>query len=180
MRNSTALAVEVTGMGLSTAITAVWALGIVPPAVWIVLLIFGLFLMLVVGPLIWRRGEPPAGDSPLDRLRGALARGITLQNYVLMEGAAAYENAEGEVVGDQYEITRDEPLLKWARETWGVLHAHFPEYANEFYGEEYKLGSAHFTTAFSEEVQRDGRDSYLDQRIALLERIIDRFSPPKT
>lgn len=180
MRNSTGLAATLAGTGLSTMISAAWALGIVPPAVWIVVSIIGLAIALL-GFFVWRRGEP-RHETPLDRIRAVLAQGIDLRTYVLMEEAGAYENAEGEIVGGEpYPITRDERLYVWAREAWKAVREHFPEYANEFYGEDYKLGSPYLLYAFSEEVNRDGRDGYLEQRIALLERIIARHSPaPKS
>ncbi len=91
----------------------------------------------------------------------------------MLEGAGAYENAEGEVVGgDPYPITQDEPLYKWAKETWEFLVRDFPNYADEFYGER---GGADglFMLAFSKEVNRDGRTDYLERRVDLLKRIIE-------
>lgn len=121
-------------------------------------------------------------DSPVNRLRAVLTRGIDLRTYVLMEGAGAYENEKGEVVGgDPYPITKDERLYVWAKEAMDVIEADFPECADEFYGADPGLGRGNLLLAFSKEVNRDGRSDYLERRIALLKHIIDRASnAPKT
>jgi hypothetical protein len=174
MRNSTALAVGWAGLGLTAFTSGGYVLGIISPPVGIALVAFGLFAI-VAALIVWRRGEPNAqGDTSLARLRDVLARGIQLRTYVLMEGAGAYENTEGEVIGgDPYPITRDERLCKWAREALDVLESDFPEHADEFYGEDASYGSSTFMLAYSAEVNRDGRSDYLERRIALLRRMLD-------
>lgn len=169
MRHSKTLASVLLGMGWTAIIGGV---AMIPSPVAFALIVVG-WVLIIGGLVVWRKGEP----EPLRRLREVLDRGIDLRTYVLLEGAGAYENEKGEVVGgDPYPITRHERLYLWGREAWETLREHFPEYADEFYGEDYKLGSPYLLFAFSQEVNRDGRDSYLERRIALLERIIDRAS----
>lgn len=172
MRHSKVLASLLVGMGWTAVIGGV-AILLSWPWLGIALVILG-WLLIIAGVVVWRRGEP---DTPLDRLRNLMARAIDLRTYVLMEGAGAYENDEGEVVGgDPYPISQDEPLYKWAREAWEAVREDFPVYANEFYGEDYKLGPAHLMLSYAQEVNRDGRGDYLERRIALLKRVIERAS----
>lgn len=173
MRHSKTLASVLLGMGWTAIIGGV---ALIPSWLAIALIVLG-WVLIIAGVVVWRKDEPESPPSSLDRLRAVLARGIELRTYVLLEGAGAYENEEGKVVGgDSYRITQHEPLFKWAREAWEVVRKHFPEYAKEFYGEDYKLGSPYLMYAFSREVNREGRDAYLERLIALLERIIDRAS----
>lgn len=163
------------GMGW-TAVTA--ALDATTP-----LLVVGVLLMLVGVVILVRGKKPSAADtptepaSPLDRLRDALTRGISLRVRVMMEGGDAYESPEGEVIGgDPPPVSGDDPLYQWAKEAWEIVHRDFPEYADEFYGERGTHGF--LMLAFSKEVNRDGRMDYLERRLDLLRRIIARRSDP--
>ncbi|MDQ6750197.1 MAG: hypothetical protein M3Z33_05535 [Actinomycetota bacterium] len=67
----------------------------------------------------------------------------------------------------------DDPLYVWARRTYDLLYEHLTEHADDFFGNQPSAGRAQFMLAFGVEVrQPNGRQTYLERRIALLKQAL--------
>jgi hypothetical protein len=71
---------------------------------------------------------------------------------------------------------KDDPVYRWARETWVALQHQRPLVAQAFFGNKSPYGSAYFATAYGVEVDRIGRRAYLAERIATLAAAVEPAS----
>ncbi len=163
MRHSSALALGWAGMGLTVVTTAVAVLAFLPRGVWIALLVLGLALLIVAGAT-WRRGEQAsdAGDS-VDDLKCQLAAVDSVRVWLSLRDDP----------DDRLPLDEDRVFL-WAKATFELLAAEFPEAADKFMGErDAPLGSPYFATAYVLRRNQMGRGEYLESRAATVRRTLE-------
>lgn len=105
--------------------------------------------------------------AAVKRLRKALGRGMALRAALVLEDRGHWEG-ERLVMPDPVPFEED-PLFRWARESYDLLLEDFPAHADDFYGDDVSLGPDHFALPYTTEIKRGGREAYLERRIVILE-----------
>lgn len=111
--------------------------------------------------------------TPTDGLRDALSEGMKLRTRLALESQGHREGDE--IVRPDPVPIKEDPLYRWARKTYDLLNRHFPEHADDFYGDGPEVGSGYFMLAFTTEIKgAAGRGGYLERRLALLKELLEK------
>jgi hypothetical protein len=82
-----------------------------------------------------------------------------------------------EEVSPRVSLYKGDPVYEWARETWEALQRENPAAAKAIFGDRAPYYDGYFETAFVLEAEHMGRRTYLDDRVAILERAVAASFP---
>ena len=160
------------------AFSFLFGLGAIPATValvnlswaWIVVSVITTMMVVVVGGgyRIWDDVERSLRSSSeqvpaIDQVKLMLAEGYSLES-----------DLRADYMTDARSPIHDDPVYQWGLKVWRILRTNYPLQARVFFGEApYQEG--YFMVAYSAAIST-GRNRYLDQRLRLLELLVNQHA----